>query len=153
MHCCWMCSHIDAKVSQVEISPAGCSTLFRPLFVSNASKASPHAVSGENARHDTYIEPGSRRHWPRGLARMPYRVPFLSSSPADGSWYTAQEPGGWIVGICVGALLCANNRIFLGKRAAGRSVYPDAWDIPGGIASPANRWNTRSCAKLRKISA
>ena len=40
------------------------------------------------------------------------------------------------MGVCVGALLCANNHIFLGKRAAGRSVYPDAWDIPGGHCEP-----------------
>jgi len=34
--------------------------------------------------------------------------------------------------VCVGALLCQDNAILLGKRSASRASYPDVWDVPGG---------------------
>ena len=37
--------------------------------------------------------------------------------------------------ICVGGILCRENKILLGKRSAHRSFYPRVWDIIGGHAA------------------
>jgi 8-oxo-dGTP diphosphatase len=39
------------------------------------------------------------------------------------------------VNICVGGILCRENKILLGKRSAHRSFYPRVWDIIGGHAA------------------
>lgn len=41
-----------------------------------------------------------------------------------------------MIKVCVGGILLREHTILLGKRSAGRSFYPNVWDVFGGHLEP-----------------
>jgi 8-oxo-dGTP diphosphatase len=37
-----------------------------------------------------------------------------------------------MIRICAAAMVVRDSKILLGKRASGKLLYPDVWDLPGG---------------------